>query len=292
MGLGTRAGWLRSASTMAGAATVFAIWTMGAGCNRPPVCAPDIGELPPATPLNGRALGHAHNDYAQDRPLKDALDLGYRSVEADVWLRDGEIIVSHWGLSSPGTLRGLYLDPLQARITDRGSVHGDGAVFTLWIDLKSQRDAFQDAVAELLLAYPMIAEAGPSPALRIIFTGNAKAKAALVDRMPPATVSRDSNDFAVDDSTGDDRWSAYALRWSSYVSWDGHDTMAPKEQQRLRCILHAAHARGRQVRFFATPETENFWRFARSEGFDFVNTDALGDLRAAWAEPPTVAQRR
>ena len=33
--------------------------------------------------------GHAHNDYLHDHPLVDALHYGFRSVEADIHLRDG-----------------------------------------------------------------------------------------------------------------------------------------------------------------------------------------------------------
>ena len=44
------------------------------------------------TPL---ARAHAHNDYEHTRPLQDALDHGFTSVEADVWLVDGELRVVH-----------------------------------------------------------------------------------------------------------------------------------------------------------------------------------------------------
>src|SRR5258708_25649063 len=56
----------------------------------------------PATPMTA---AHSHNDYEQRRPLLDSLALGYRSVEADIWLRDGELRVSHQGRSFAGTLR-------------------------------------------------------------------------------------------------------------------------------------------------------------------------------------------
>jgi hypothetical protein len=38
---------------------------------------------------------HAHNDYEHARPLFDALDRGFCSVEADVYLIDGELLVAH-----------------------------------------------------------------------------------------------------------------------------------------------------------------------------------------------------
>src|SRR5512135_1483640 len=38
---------------------------------------------------------HAHNDYQHERPLLDALDRGFCSVEADVHLVNGELLVAH-----------------------------------------------------------------------------------------------------------------------------------------------------------------------------------------------------
>jgi hypothetical protein len=38
---------------------------------------------------------HAHNDYEHDRPLFDALDHGFCSVEADIHLVDGQLLVAH-----------------------------------------------------------------------------------------------------------------------------------------------------------------------------------------------------
>lgn len=37
----------------------------------------------------------AHNDYWYKRPLFDALDQGYTHIEADVYLRNGKLLVSH-----------------------------------------------------------------------------------------------------------------------------------------------------------------------------------------------------
>src|SRR5689334_17418060 len=39
--------------------------------------------------------GHSHNDYRQKHPLTDALRLGYLSIEADVFLVDGDLLVAH-----------------------------------------------------------------------------------------------------------------------------------------------------------------------------------------------------
>lgn len=57
---------------------------------------------------------HSHNDYERRVPLYDALEAGCISVEADVWLRDGDLLVGHTqkSLTATRTLQSLYLDPL------------------------------------------------------------------------------------------------------------------------------------------------------------------------------------
>jgi len=86
---------------------------------------------------------HSHNDYLRPRPLADAIENGFRSVEADIWLDGGELIVGHDLLAFVGTLQTLYLDPLQRIVDGRGSVYGDGLPIYLWIDLKSREAALR-----------------------------------------------------------------------------------------------------------------------------------------------------
>ena len=39
---------------------------------------------------------HAHNDYRHERPLFDALDHGFCSVEADIFLVEGQLLIGHF----------------------------------------------------------------------------------------------------------------------------------------------------------------------------------------------------
>ena len=41
--------------------------------------------------------GHAHNDYEHERPLFDALDNGFCSIEVDIFLVGGKFLVGHDG---------------------------------------------------------------------------------------------------------------------------------------------------------------------------------------------------
>src|SRR3954468_10320493 len=92
---------------------------------------------PPVAPLEN---AHAHNDYTHTRPLFDALDQGFCSVEADIFLVDGKLLVAHTlqATKPERTLQALYLDPLRERIKKNGGrVYPNGPQFTLLIDLKT-----------------------------------------------------------------------------------------------------------------------------------------------------------
>ena len=72
------------------------------------------GELP----AQGFALlpsGHSHNDYTRSRPLYEALEQGFLSLEIDVFLHKNRLVVSHvpLGLGFKKDLETLYLKPLQ-----------------------------------------------------------------------------------------------------------------------------------------------------------------------------------
>src|SRR5918997_5705541 len=113
---------------------------------------------------------HAHNDYEHERPLYDALDNGFKSVEADIWLIDGELVVSHddpqLSTTAPpkGTLESLYLEPLRRQIKANGGTvyQGDPDYFTLLIDIKSEDVATYLALHEELRKYrAMLTKFGP-----------------------------------------------------------------------------------------------------------------------------------
>src|SRR5688572_24752148 len=66
--------------------------------------------------------GHSHNDYFRKRPLLDALDHGICSVEADIYLVDGALLLGHdlKDVKPERTLQALYLDPLRERARANG----------------------------------------------------------------------------------------------------------------------------------------------------------------------------
>ena len=99
---------------------------------------------------------HAHNDYEHKRPLLDALDHGFCSVEADIYLVDGQLLVAHdrSKVKPERTLQALYLDPLRERVKKNGGrVYPGGPECTLLIDLKPRWQTIYPVLRDTLTNY-------------------------------------------------------------------------------------------------------------------------------------------
>jgi len=99
---------------------------------------------------------HAHNDYLHTRPLLDALQYGFTSVEADVFPVGGDLLVAHdlIALRPERTLEKLYLAPLAERIKqNKGHVYPHSDRFFLLIDIKANPDAAYSNLKALLAKY-------------------------------------------------------------------------------------------------------------------------------------------
>ena len=110
---------------------------------------------------------YSHNDYRNRRPLFDALALGYRGAEADVFRVGTELIVGHARseLRASRTLARLYLEPLRDRQRACGHILADSTPFFLNVELKEpDSEAFCLFLAQLQ-AYEELFHS-PSPGLR------------------------------------------------------------------------------------------------------------------------------
>ena len=125
---------------------------------------------------------HAHNDYEHERPLYEALEHGFASIEVDIFLIEGELYVAHDRpnkLDPQRTLRTLYLDPLRKRITENlGQVYaGVQDPLLLMIDFKTEAVSTYQTLKQQLSDYQdlLVTRYGdsltPAP-LQIFISGN------------------------------------------------------------------------------------------------------------------------
>ena len=235
---------------------------------------------------------HAHNDYEHPRPLLDALDRGFCSIEADVWLVDGQLRVAHdRGKTKPGrTLQRLYLDPLQARLKQNaGRVYAGGPSLTLMVDVKSGAADTWLALRAALKSYePMLTRFGrdgiETGAVTVIVSGN-RARDLMAS---------DTNRLAGYDGRLADLESGappqliplVSDQWLRISNWRGGGKPIPAlDERRLRDTVSKAHAQGRRIRFWGAPDTPEVWEVFRNAGVDLLNADDLDGLREFLLKP-------
>lgn len=107
-----------------------------------------------------RLPAYAHNDYANARPLTDALALGYRGVEADVFLVDGVLRLGHdrRQARSGRSLEATYLEPMKAIISRCALPQADSTPLLFAIELKEPSRTAYDSLVALLNRYPAVSE--------------------------------------------------------------------------------------------------------------------------------------
>jgi len=252
---------------------------------------PNTEKAPNTTQPRPLIRAHAHNDYNHVRPLLDALNHGFCSVEADVFLVDGKLLVGHerTDLIAERTLEVLYLDPLLDRYRENGGqVFEGGPVFTLLIDFKSDGEETYVALDRLLVNYQEM--------LTSVQQGRVEKKAVTViisgDRAWE-TIAADSTRYAAVDGRLTDLSSGRPSHlmplvsdsWELNFKWRGQGPMPDAERAKLRRIVREAHKKGRRVRFWATPDRPSpartaVWSELLAAGVDLIGTDDLAGLES------------
>lgn len=207
--------------------------------------------LSPAQARTSAELGtpvpqtHAHNDYEHARPLFDALSHGFVSVEADVWLVDGELLIAHDAedLDPNRTLEGLYLEPLRQIVKGKGrSVHpGWDGQLQLLIDIKTEGEATYAAIEQALAKYPQVftryshgrVDDGPVTA---VISGNRP-----LQTMQQAPVRRgfyDGRSTDLRSGMSPEFMPLVSENWTKLFTWPGVGEMPAAERAKLVDLRH------------------------------------------------------
>ncbi|MFE3033193.1 phosphatidylinositol-specific phospholipase C/glycerophosphodiester phosphodiesterase family protein [Streptomyces canus] len=236
---------------------------------------------------------HAHNDYEHPRPLLDALDHRFGSVEADIFLVGDQLLVGHTvdDLDPTRTLESLYLDPL-ARIVkaNRGSVYlGHHRPLQLLVDIKTEgsstyleldrhlrrhRQLFTTYVHGKVVPGPVTAVISGDRAARIPLEAQRVRRAFYDGRLADLGTAAPASLIPL-----------ISDNWTLNFTWLGEGAFPDAERQKLRSIVQQAHARGQKVRFWATPDLagparDALWTELLAADVDYFNTDDLAGLEA------------
>ncbi|WP_420385158.1 phosphatidylinositol-specific phospholipase C/glycerophosphodiester phosphodiesterase family protein [Roseivirga sp.] len=231
---------------------------------------------------------HAHNDYEHDLPLGDALSHGFTSVEADVYLIDGELYVYHDKPEIPDperTLKKLYLEPLQQRVASgNGSVYANyNGFFYLMIDFKTEgKQTYEVLKAQLkpyeeMLSKVVKGKREMDKPVLIFISGSRPVRQIMKRRAQ--LVSLDGRPADLRKGIPMEKMPVISQNYWSISNWNGEGTIDEGNRSKLIQVIQLAHSEGKKVRFWAIPDEPNTWKTLIELGVDFINTDKLSEFR-------------
>lgn len=205
------------------------------------------------------------------------------SVEADVHLRRGRLLVGHDGffLRKRRTLERMYLEPLfeRASATSFRSVFpARPSGFVLYIDVKRGCPALPDTLLAHLVRY-----------------------ADMLTHWEQGILVQGPVNLVVKACGREEEWLSAPQRWFQFegrphhlggpwdasvvprvemplrriTRWRGRGAMPAEDLERLRERVAQARSEGRQLRFWAATNKPKVWEALLQEGVDVINVDRI-----------------
>ncbi len=220
---------------------------------------------------------HSHNDYEQAVPFWTAYREGFGSIEADVFLKNGVLLVAHKDaeLVSSRSLLNLYLTPLvECIIQNKGYPFADSSrSLQMLIDIKSDSIATLANLIETIQSNEVLMKCHK---VSWVITG--RRPAPVLYPSYPGFISFDGELDKQYDHAALQRISLLSDNFRKYSKWDGVNRIPELERQQLVAAVNKAHQLHKRVRFWAAPDQVNAWREFMQLKVDLINTDHIHEL--------------
>lgn len=212
---------------------------------------------------------HSHNDYNQAIPFWNAYANGASSIEADIFLKDNMLYVSHdqKDISAARTLEDLYLKPLETALKMN---YKKEHKLVLLIDIKTEAEATLNKLIAILKKYESIAK---NKNIRIVISGN----------RPDAETYKKYPDFIlfdfqeIDKTISKENWEKVAMisvDFKKYSVWNGLGRLTHDDRNRISLVIAKGKSLNKPFRFWGCPDTKTAWKAFLELGVDIINTDS------------------
>lgn len=254
---------------------------------------------------------HSHNDYWRPVPFYSALSVGAVSVEADVWLVNGTLLVGHEqsALTPARNFDSLYIQPIlsvvRAQNPNSSYVAGptnngvfdtsSGQTLYLWVDVKTEGAR---TFRHVIRALQPLRDAGyltvfdgssvvPGP-VTVIGTGGTPLN--LVQGVSPRDYFWDGPLVTLGTSFSNITKEVSPIASTDFAVVFGevrNQTFNTSQLETLRSQVATAHGKGIGVRYWDQPGwpvgTRNaVWRTLWDNGVDLLNVDDLDGAANFW----------
>jgi hypothetical protein len=223
--------------------------------------------------INYFSQAHAHNDYEHGRPLIDALNYGFTSVEADVHLKQNRLLIGHLSVNrrSPD-LATLYLKPLDSllRITTQGILPKPPKTFCLMLDLKTEGISTLEAIENELKNYPRIEQ---DENIILLISGQVPKKEMLEGKFKRFQVDGRPEDLGKGISVN--RMPRISTSFRSISGAKARNKIETEALEKITVLARQVHLEGKLLRLWAIPDNQSAWDQLLDAGVDIINTDKL-----------------
>lgn len=250
----------------------FALVFAAAVVRRPPQSDCPRGSLP----------AYAHNDYLNARPLHDALSLGFKGVEADVFLVKGKLQLGHERRAAvqDGSLETEYLAPLREIVARCGTLTDDGQPFLLDLEIKEESRPTFDTLVAVLSRYPDLFSIGNGQPAESLSRAP-PVQAVLVGWYPPGfrdsapvPLSRQARLLSSSGPPADAADRGVGLISIDYEQTIGRRWQLPAHRRRWFAAIRATKALfpGQRIRAYHVPVNQHVYRRLLDAGVDLIGT--------------------
>jgi hypothetical protein len=240
--------------------------------------------------------GHSHNDYLQKRPLYEAIELGYGSIEIDICLTDKkkELKVAHipWFLAGKQEVDELYFAPIAKMIDEKDPRFNYSKEFplNLLIDFKKNADSTYKYLKVVFIKYAKYitqyknGEVIYKAPLVINLTGRQPWKALMQDSITyclmdgPIWLTDSSiqhRGFKDIDTTRLKYMGRVANDWQSLMAFKKNFKEEDEFYKSVQRNLDQYHEHGLTTRFHGVPNNEKAWGIIYKCGAHWFNVDKL-----------------
>lgn len=212
---------------------------------------------------------HSHNDYNQSVPFWDAYSSGATSIEADIFLKENNLYVSHdqKDITVTKTLEDLYLKPLETALKMN---YKKGQKLFLLIDIKTEAEATLNKLISILKKYETLTK---SKDLKIIISGNRPNVENYAKY--PDFILFDFQEIEKSISTENlEKVAMVSVDFKKYSVWNGLGRLTHDDYNRVSSIISKAKKLNKPFRFWGCPDTKTAWKVFLELGVDIINTDA------------------
>ncbi len=208
---------------------------------------------------------HSHNDYEQEFPFWNAYVNGLSSIEIDVFLRNGQLYVTHaeTEILPENSIENLYLNPLSAL-----AKNGKLREVQILVDVKSDPYKTLEKLVKTIENRPELAK---NQNLHFVISGNRPKPSEYKNY--PDFIQFDHQNLADLNAIDLEKVALVSVSFSKYSVWNGLGRMTEENLAKVKAAIEKAHSVNKPFRFWAAPDTKTAWSRFAALGVDYINTD-------------------